>query len=298
MLSPSAAHGTDSATVFKAIALLVVAVNLLAMMDGMVKYLAEAGYPALQILWARFFFNALLVSPIAAYRHRGLMLRPNDPGTQIGRGLLHALGTLLLFMAYARMPLADALAVYNAYPFVVAMLAPFLLAERSDWRQWLAVVVGFGGTMLVIRPGFESFNAGAVYALVGSIAFALYLILTRKLAGSAPADLTLSYQSLSATIIISMAVPFFWVTPDAFAVVLFIAIGAISALGHLLVILAFARAPASYLAPFGYMEIVTAAVIGFALFGDIPDFVTWVGIAVICASGIFIGIQGGKSKSP
>ncbi len=279
---------TDRQSLIKGIILMLVAVNILAVMDGLAKYLAEAGYPVIQILWARFFFNALLVLPIAAWRHRGLMLRPANPAAQVGRGLLHAFGTLLLFMAYARMPLADALAVYYAYPFVVTALAPFLLGEQTGWRRWTAVAIGFGGTLMIIRPGIDSLNSGAVLALVGSVAFAFYLILTRKLARTAPADLTLSYQSTSAAIAISLIVPFFWVTPDAFALGLFFAIGAISALGHLMIIYAFEHAPASTLAPFGYMEIATAAVVGFALFGDLPDAMTWAGIGVISASGIYI----------
>ncbi len=278
----------DRASLTKGIVLLLLAFNILAVMDGLAKYLAESGYPVVQILWARFFFNAMLILPIAAWRHRSLMLRPPNPAVQVGRGLLHASGTFLLFMAYARMPLADALAIYYAYPFVVTALAPFLLGEHTGWRRWTAVAAGFAGTLLVIRPGVEVLNTGALFALVGSVAFAFYLILTRKLAGSAPADLTLSYQSTSAAIVISIFVPFFWVTPDVFALVLFVAIGAISAMGHLMIIYAFERAPASYLAPFGYVEIITAAVIGFALFGDIPDYLTWAGIAVISASGIYI----------
>ena len=287
----------DKASLTKGIILLLVAFNIQAIMDGLAKYLAEAGHPVIQILWARFFFNALLIVPIAAWRHRGLMVRPPNPTAQIGRGLLHALGTFLLFTAYARMPLADALAIYYAYPFVVTALAPFLLGEHTGWRRWTAVIVGFAGTLMIIRPGVEVLNTGALFALIGSVAFALYLILTRKLAGSAPADLTLSYQSTSAAIVISMLVPFFWVTPDAFSLMLFVAIGAISALGHLMIIHAFERAPASYLAPFGYVEIITAAVIGFALFGDIPDYMTWGGIFVISASGIYIAWRDGGRAS-
>jgi len=163
-----------------------------------------------------------------------------------------------------------------------------LLGEHVGWRRWSAVCVGFAGTLLIVRPGFETLNIGAIIALLGSFGFAAYLVLTRKIAGSMAPELALTYQCVISAVILSAIVPYFWTMPDFTVWMMFIAIGALSAVGHLLVINAFNHAPASLLAPLGYVEIITAAGIGFVMFGDIPDSLTWAGIFVITASGVYI----------
>jgi drug/metabolite transporter (DMT)-like permease len=275
-------------TTRKGILFFVVAMNLLPFLDGTAKQLLHDGYNVLQILWARYFFSTLLTLPLAFWFHGRKVFRPVRPGLQFGRGLLQTFSTLMLFIAFGTMPLADALAVFYAYPLVVTAISPFLLGEHIGWRRWSAVFVGFAGTLLIVRPGFEALNIGAVIALCGSFGFAFYLVLTRKIAGAMAPELALTYQCIISAVILSAIVPYFWTTPDLNVWMMFIAIGALSAIGHLLVINAFNHAPASLLAPLGYTEIITAAGIGFIMFGDLPDSLTWVGIFVISASGIYI----------
>lgn len=262
--------------------------NLLPFLDGTAKQLMHDGYHVVQILWARYFFSILLTVPIAWWIHRANLFTPKRVSLQFGRGLLQTLSTFLLFMAFSTIPLADAMAVFYAYPLVVTALSPFLLGEKTGWRRWSAVFIGFAGTLLIVRPGFEAMNQGAIYALIGSVSFALYLMLTRKTAGSMAPELALTYQCLISAIVLSMIVKFFWVTPDFTAWAMFVAIGAMSAIGHLLVINAFNHAPATLLAPLGYVELVTAAIVGYWMFNDIPDSLTWVGIFIITASGVYI----------
>lgn len=272
----------------KGILFFLVAMNLLPFLDGMAKMLMHEGYSVMQILWARYFFSVMLTLPIALWLHGGKVFQPQRIGLQITRGLLQTISTLLLFIAFASMPLADAMAVFYAYPLMVTALSPFLLGEKIAWRRWSAVFVGFAGTLLIVRPGFEGMNVAAIYALVGSCCFAFYLILTRKTAGTMAPELALTYQCLVSAIVLSMIAPYFWTLPDLRVWVMFIAIGALSAAGHFLVIKAFNNASASVLAPLGYTELITAAGIGFILFNDIPDHLTWAGIFVISASGIYI----------
>ncbi len=281
--------------------ILTVAVSLLSLVDGNAKYLSAAGYPVLQIVWARFFFQAVMTVPIAAIRHGGGLWRVSAAAPQALRGLLHVGATLLFFTALTTMPLADTLAIYFAYPFVVAALAPIALGERMGGRRWAAVIIGFLGTLLVIRPGFGEnpfggIEAGVWYALSGSIVFGLYILLTRRLAHKAPTTLALAHQSLVAAVLLSIAAPFVWTTPDIVGWLLFGGLGVLSALGHGLIIRAFALAPAPVLAPIGYVEIIAATAVGYVLFGDFPDVFTWAGIAVIAASGIFIAYREGAAR--
>jgi drug/metabolite transporter (DMT)-like permease len=273
------------------ILLLVVAVSLLSLLDGTAKHLSALGHPVLQVAWARFFFQAVITLPPAALRHGGALWRPRAAVPQAARGLLHAVATLLFFAALARMPLADTLAIYFAYPFVVTALAPLLLGERTGARRWAGVGFGFLGTLLVVRPGLGTVDPGALLALGGSLAFGLYILFTRRFAGSASAGAALAQQSLASAAVLSLFVPFFWTTPEAGGWALFALLGGLSALGHGLIIRAFAHAPASLLAPIGYVEIVAATAVGYAFFGDFPDALTWAGIAVIVASGVYISIR-------
>ena len=267
------------------------AVPILSGDDGMTKHLTEVGYSVLQIVWARYLFQTILTFPLAWSRHGTGLLRPPDVWAQVGRSLLHATSTFLIFLAFARMPLADAIAIFFAYPFLVTAMAPWLLGETTGWRRWLACIVGFGGTLFIIKPDFGAFDAGALMALAGSVAFAFYIVLTRRVALSAEPAMAIFIQGLIAAILLSFVVAWSWRTPDLTAWALLMAIGAVSAVGHYMMIRAFSHVSASILAPFGYFEIVAATIIGLTVFGDFPDSWSWVGIAIIVASGIYISLR-------
>ncbi len=282
----------QGSTTGKGILLILIAVNILPFVDGTAKLLIADGYHVIQVLWARYFFSTI-VTLILVYRYYGNVWnkarnKSHRPAIQFSRGLLHTFSTLMVFFAYKHMPLADAMAVLYVYPLVVVALSAILLGETTGWRRWSAVIIGFGGTLLIVRPGFEAINPGALFALAASIAFALYLILTRKSAGSMEPLIALSYQFIISAVVVSLFVPFFWITPDLKTWGLFLMIGVGSFVGHLLIIKACVHAPASALAPFTYVEVITAAAIGFVLFGDIPEALTWAGIFIISASGIYI----------
>ncbi|MBC6441514.1 MAG: DMT family transporter [Rhodospirillales bacterium] len=271
-----------------ALVLLLPAVSILSGVDGMAKYLSGIGYSVLQIVWARYVFQTLLTFPFAWRKHGRALLRPTDLPAQAARSLLHATSTFLIFMAFARMPLADAIAIFFVYPFVVTAVAPLMLGERAGWRRWVACIVGFPGTLFVIKPDFGGLEAGAIFSIAGSIAFAFYILLTRRVALSTDATMTIFLQGLVAAVALSFVVALDWRMPDPGVWLLLVALGAVSALGHFMIIRAYTHAPASLLAPFGYFEIVAATIIGLTVFGDFPDAWSWLGIAIIVASGIYI----------
>ena len=272
---------------FMAVTLILVAMAVVPFMDGIAKYLSR-DYPVLQIVWARYFFHFLALCPVLLLRYPLKALRPARSGLQVLRGALLLFSTVLFFAAIATIPLADAIALVFISPLVVTALSPFLLGEQVGIHRYAAVFLGLAGALIVIRPGQGAFEFAALFAVGAGIVYAFYSILTRKLSGTAPALVTLGYTAVVGAVFVSLVVPFVWRSPDATAWLLMAAMGIIAAVGHFFVIKAFELAPASFLAPFGYSEIVTTTIIGYSVFGDFPDAVTWLGIAVIIASGVYI----------
>lgn len=268
---------------------MIVGFSLVPGMDAIAKYLS-ADYSVLQIGWARFVFHLAFIVPIAWWRHRD-RLWPARPGLQLARGLFQMSATLLFFAALAHLPIADALAVLFLYPLLVTALSPFLLSERVRRAQWLAVVVGLAGVVFVLRPGTDAFHWAGVYALGASICFALYMVATRKVAGTSPPVVTLVYSAVVGAALLTLGAPWFWVTPRPRDWLLMASIGLLAACGHFMIVKASELSLASRLAPFGYVEIVAATILGYVVFDDIPDAWAFVGIAVIIAAGVWVSAQ-------
>jgi drug/metabolite transporter (DMT)-like permease len=166
-----------------------------------------------------------------------------------------------------------------------------LLKEKVGLRRLGAVIVGFIGALIILRPGIGVFRWPALFSLGSGICYGFYAIATRKLAGTAPPLVTAGFTALVGAVVMSLSAPLYWVTPSLFQLAIMVLIGLIAAVGHYLVILSYERAQASLLAPFAYYEIVMAVVVGYVMFGDLPDPWTWVGIAVLAASGIYISLR-------
>ncbi len=279
----------------RGIAFVVLAMCLVPIMDGIAKHLS-ASYAVGQIVWARYFFHLLLLLPFVLWRYGGGALRPPRPRLQVLRGSLMLGATTLFFAAIALMPLADATALVFISPLVVTALSPWLLGERVGPRRWSAVAVGFAGASIIIRPGLGIFDWGGLLAVAAGVVYAFFLIATRKLAGSAPAAVTLAHTALVGALVMTVVLPLVWTTPGPADLGLMAAMGLIAAAGHFFLIRAYDHAPASLLAPYSYSEIVMATAIGFAVFGDFPDLWTWCGIAVIVASGIYVSLRERRAR--
>lgn len=272
------------------IALMLASVALLPVMDGFAKAMADS-FAITQLVWARFLFQSLLIAPLALATSPRAMLRPSRLRLQIARGIGILVGTFLFFGAIRTMPIADALALLFIAPLIVTALSPLVLGEAVGVRRWSAVLVGFAGALVVLRPGLSVLQPGALLALGAGVSFAGYVLLTRRLSHAAPPLVTLAYTSLVGLLATSVVLPAVWVTPDGTQLAAMAAMGAIGAGGHYLMIRAFANAPAALIAPFGYAEIVTATIIGYYWFGDFPDGPTWLGIAILVASGVYISLR-------
>lgn len=270
--------------------LMLAAMVLLPVMDGLAKGLSER-YPVPMIVWARYLFHLSCMLPFLLWRFGARGLVPKQLGLQVARGTLLLAGTSLFFFALSLLPQATALALFFVSPLVVTVLAPLLLGERVGGWRVLAVLVGFVGIMLILKPGSGSFSFGAALALGAGVLHGFYMLFTRRLAGSAPPLVTLGYTAVVGAVVMSGIVPFVWVrvAPADFAIM--VLLGILAAGGHFLLIKAFDHSPATWLAPVGYFEMVTAVIYGYLAYGDLPDALSWLGILVVVGAGVAISLK-------
>lgn len=283
------------------VALQLSALVLFVCMDTVFKLLTDR-FAVPQLAWARFFFSAVTVWLFFWVTTKGRMpWRSRAPGLQAARSLTLAGCTFFFSSALVFLPLADTTAVNFAAPLISVAAAAFFLKESVSPRRWLGVAVGLAGVMLAVRPPFITGEApphpAYLLPLVSATLFALYTILTRKLAARDDPRTTILHTGLAATALSSLALPFVWIWPSPFEWALLVALGVIGGASHGLLVLAYARAPVSLLAPLSYTQLVWAGLAGALVFGDLPDRWTLLGAAVIFAGGVLAVIpERGNSK--
>jgi len=262
--------------------------------DAIAKYLGDSLAPG-QIAACRFLFQLLFLLPIVLVTRRPLLSR--HIGLNALRGALIGGATLFFFWGLHHLPLADTIAIFFVEPLILTLIAALFLKERVGWRRLSAIIVGFAGALLVIQPSFQTVGPPAFLPLGAALCFAIYLALTRRVA---IAEDVLTMQlwagifglltlAIAITIGETASVPVLdpsW--PDAGEWLLLAALGAIATSGHLLIVGAFSRASPSILAPFQYLEILGATLLGVLIFDEFPTLLTWVGILVITASGLYV----------
>tara|TARA_Y100000590_G_scaffold348834_1_gene400073 strand:+ start:1028 stop:1876 length:849 start_codon:yes stop_codon:yes gene_type:complete len=271
----------------KAIILNLSAWIMLPIMDGFAKYLSST-LPILQITWSRYFFTIVIALPIMLIFFRKNLVWTEQPKLQLIRGLLLFCANVLFFYSISVISLAKALTLAFIAPLIVTLLSPVLLQEKVGLRRWIAVIIGFIGSLIVIRPGFVEINLASIAALGTGVLYGFYLIVTRKLHNSDHPLLTLLLTGVVGAILGSSIMPFVWVQPTFTEWSMMFAIGFFASIGHLLLILSLKYADASKLAPFGYFEIVTNIIIGFYFFNHFPDNWTFLGLFIIISTGIYI----------
>lgn len=270
--------------------LMLAAMVLLPIMDGIAKGLTLR-YPVAQVVWARYLFHFAVMFPVLLARLGPRALVPKHVGSQLIRGTLLLAATVLFFFALASMPQATALALFFVSPLVVTMLAPALLGERVGVWRASAVAVGFVGVLLILRPGSEVFAWGALLAVAAGTVHGLYMLYTRKLAGTSPPLVTLAYTAVVGAVVMTGVMAFVWVPPTPRDFGAMALLGLLAAGGHFLLIKAFDHAPATWLAPLGYTEMITAAIVGYVQFRHLPDAMGWLGIAIIVGAGVVISLR-------
>ena len=260
---------------------------VLPIMDGFAKFLST-DLPVLQITWARYFFTVFFVLPIMLFFFKKNLVRTKKPKLQFLRGLILLTANICFFYSISVISLAKALTLAFIAPLIVTAFSPFFLNEKVGVKRWTAVIIGFIGSLVVIRPGFLEINLASLSALGTGVLYGFYLIITRKLSSSDNPLLTLLLTGVVGAIIISTIVPFVWVKPSLDQWFIMATIGIFACIGHLLLILSLKYADASKLAPLSYFEIVTNIIIGYYFFNDFPDNWTFLGLFIIVLSGIYI----------
>lgn len=282
----------------RGMAIMAFSMALLPLMDTIAKWLATTGSlsPG-QVTFFRFALQALFAGALVVATGGIARLRPARLWPNLLRGLLIGSASLCFFTAVKYMPLADAIAVFFVEPMILTMLSGLFLKEPVGWRRWSAVVVGFAGALIVIQPSFALFGPVSLLPLGTATLFAVYMLLNRRLSRQ---DSLLLMQCLAGLggivatglgLAAGLAFGIGDLAPGlparAFDWVLILALGLLATFGHLFVVAAFRHAEASLLAPFQYIEIVSATIAGLVIFGDFPSPSKWVGITVIVASGLY-----------
>lgn len=276
---------TDARARHLAIALVALACVVLAGMDALGKHLMRH-LPAAQVVWARYTFHTLLVIALLGPRHHRQFLHPRHPGLQFLRGLCLLGVTFGMYTAIHLAPLGEVTAILFLAPVLVTLLAAWLLREALRPIHLLALLLGFSGVLVILRPGATGFQPVMLLPLGSAVLLALYFILTRRLRGHDSEYTTLLHTTLAGTLILSLAAPAFWTPPSGGDWPLLAAMGLLGAAGHLMLIQAFHRAPAADLSPWLNLQIAAAALYGSWLFGDIlrPGFA--LGAGLIVAGGL------------
>ena len=259
----------------------------LPVMDGFAKFLST-DLPILQITWARYFFTVIFTLPIMFFFFNKQLVWSDKPMLQILRGLILLAANICFFYSISIISLAKALTLAFIAPLIVTAFSPLFLGEKVGIRRWTAVIIGFIGSLVVIRPGFLELNIASLSALCTGFFYGFYLIITRKLSKSDNPLLTLLMTGLVGAILVSLVIPFYWVKPTLNQWSLMAGIGVFACIGHFFLILSLKYADASKLAPLGYTEIIPNILIGFYFFNEIPDNWTYLGLLIIVLSGLYI----------
>lgn len=270
------------------IGLMCAAVTSFALIDTSAKWLGQHTN-VFMVVWARFAVHFLLTLAVFnPWRMPGI-LRSTRPGLQVLRSAFLFATTAFNFTALQFLQLDQTVSIMFTAPFFIALFAGPLLGEWVGARHWAAITVGFCGILLVVRPGVGGIHPAAIFSLAAAASYALYAVTTRMLAPYDRTETTLFYSSLVGTIVASLPLPFVWETPqDGLVIGAMLELGLVAGGGHLLLILAHARAPAATLAPYVYTQILGMITLGWLVFGNVPTLWTLAGAAIVISSGIYL----------
>jgi drug/metabolite transporter (DMT)-like permease len=271
---------------FRGIALILASTVFLGASDTTAKYLSLT-LPSIEITWIRFLVFALIMVPAMVPGSPIYALRTPRPGFQLLRGVALLASSLFFISGLRFLPIAEASATGFVSPLFVTALSIIFLGESVGLRRWLATAVGLIGVLIILRPGTSAFHPAAFFPLVSALAWACTLIMTRMMSGRERAATTMAYSSIAGVCILSTLVPIVWVAPTWHDILFGIFIGIASTAGQWIVVLAFRYADASVLAPFSYTQLLWVSILGFLVFGEVPDAWTVTGAVFIVASGLY-----------
>lgn len=269
------------------ILLTVFAGMIFASMDAIGKQLTTL-LPVLQVVWGRYFVQTVLMTLYLSQTTGAGFLRTRRPVLQLARGATLVTATLTMYFALAEIPLADATSVLFFAPIIITVLSVVFLKEAIGIHRIAAILAGFGGVMLIVRPGFADTSPYLLLPLAAAFLTSIYMLLTRQLAGAEEAAATQFNTTAVGAMILTLLVIPVWQTPSPSTFALMVLIGAVGSVGHFCLVMAFQHASASVLSPFLYSQVLFASVISVFWFGDEIRATTLIGTAILVSSGIYI----------
>jgi drug/metabolite transporter (DMT)-like permease len=288
LLARLSSHHDERSARLAGIGLMLLSVSMFSFGDALGKFMV-ATYAVGQLLWLRACAALIVLAP-SIWRHRAAFLQMERPWLQLVRVILSTLEVAAFFLATVYLPLADVVTCYLACPIFVTALSAIVLRERVGWRRWSAVLVGFAGVVIALRPSAQTVSLPAMIALGGCLSFSVLMLITRSL--RATPDIVMASSQFVGTFLLGIAMsPFGWVTPSPGSLVLFAAAGIISVCALLCVNRSLKLAPASVVVPYQYSMIVWAVMFGIVVFGDVPSAATIVGAAIIIGAGLYIFLR-------
>ena len=286
---PSNAPSNDR--ILRAILAILFSVSCFSVLNAISKTLTQH-YPVAEVVWARYIVAFGFMLALFLPRSGLNLFRWRNVGSQVIRGFLLFCSSFLYFNGLVHMPLASAASISLTSPLIVTALSARFLGEPVGTKRWIAVCVGFAGALIVVRPGAANFNWYALLIVASTVSSALYQLFSRRYGQTERPDASATMATIVGTVAAAPFLPFEWVTPVlGWDLVLFLGLGAMAAIGHYFLTIAYSQAPAAVVAPFNYTQLVGAALLGYLVFDNIPDFWTWVGAGVIVCSGLYIGHQ-------
>src|SRR6195952_4217280 len=270
------------------IGLMLLSIFMFSFGDALGKFMV-ATYSVGQLLWLRACAALLVLLPMI-WTQRVEFTRLERPWLQLLRVTLSTLEVAAFFIAAVYLPLADVITYYLAAPIFVTALSGLVLGERIGWRRWTAILIGFAGVLIALRPSAQTVSWPAMIALSGSLSFAVLMLITRAL--RATPDIVLASSQFAGTFLLGAAMsPFGWLTPSLGSLGMFAAAGCISVAALLCVNRSLKLAPASVVVPYQYSMIVWAVMFGYIVFGDVPSTATTTGAAIIIGAGLYIFLR-------
>ncbi len=287
----------NSSQSLRGILLFVTGLFFFASLDAILKMLS-AHYPVPMVAALRYFVNVLLMVALLGPQRRREMVRTQRTGWVLLRGLMLAGATLFMVLAFQRMPMAEATAMVFLSPLVVVLIAGRTLGEKVGLPDWLATIVGFLGILIIARPGAAIDLLGVLYALGAIVVLTGYQLLSRILATTENTFALLFYGAVMGSVVFGLMLPWYWSggIPPAGHILLFLLAGSAATLGHFLFTAAYRTAEASALAPLMYVQLVWAGLLGWLVFGDLPDHLSLIGMGLIAAAGVSVGIRSHLSR--
>ncbi len=288
LLARISTHTDERTARLAGIGLMLLGVFMFSFGDALGKYLV-ATYAVGQLLWLRACAALLVLSPLI-WRQRDKFLQVERPLLQAIRIVLSTLEVAAFFLATVYLPLADVTTYYLACPIFVTALSALVLREQVGWRRWSAILIGFGGVLIALRPSAQTISWPAMIALGGSLSFSILMLITRSLRNTP--DIVMATSQFAGTFALgALMSPFGWVTPNAASLAMFAAAGCISVAALICVNRSLKLAPASVVVPYQYSMIVWAVMFGIIVFGDVPQPATIAGAAIIIGAGLYIFLR-------